>query len=89
MMVMTPRAAKAYKSVLIQCNTQFILKITNPNDLKAVYSSIEGLTEELMDEVPRLPTGVCIGIGAGLQVPIMLEVRRRETKHGGESVRVT
>ena len=89
MMVITQRAAKVDKNVLSQCNTQFILRITNPNDLKAVYTSIEGLTEELMEEVPRLATGVCIGIGAGLQVPIMLDVRRRETKHGGESVKVT
>ena len=89
MMVITQRAAKVDKNVLSQCSTQFILKITNPNDLKAVYSSIEGLTEELMEEVPRLPTGVCVGIGAGLQVPLMMEVRRRETKHGGESVKVT
>ncbi|MBX8636981.1 MAG: ATP-binding protein [Thermoplasmata archaeon] len=89
MMVITQRAAKVDKNVLSQCNTQFILRITNPNDLKAVYTSIEGLTEELMEEVPRLATGVCIGIGAGLQVPIMLDVRRRETKHGGESAKVT
>ncbi len=88
MMVITQRAAKVDKNVLSQCNTQFILKITNPNDLKAVYASVEGLTEELMEEIPRLAAGVCIGIGAGLQVPVILDVRRRETKHGGESVKV-
>ncbi|MCL5253041.1 MAG: ATP-binding protein, partial [Candidatus Thermoplasmatota archaeon] len=88
LMVITQRAAKVDKNVISQCNTQFILKITNPIDLKVVYSSIEGLTQEIVEEVPRLQTGVCIGIGGGLQLPMIIEVRERETVHGGDSTNV-
>src|SRR5439155_1318692 len=35
-LIVTQRAAKVDKNVLSQCNTQIILKVTNPNDLKAI-----------------------------------------------------
>jgi len=88
LVVITQRAAKVDKNVLSQCNTQIILKVTNPNDLKAIIASVEGLTTALAEEIPRLPIGVAIATGGGLQMPLMVEVRPRETRHGGESVKV-
>ena len=35
-LIVTQRAAKVDKNVLSQCNTQIILKVTNPNDLKLI-----------------------------------------------------
>jgi len=87
-LIVTQRAAKVDKNVLSQCNTQIILKVTNPNDLKAISASVEGLTPGMEDEIQRLPIGVAIVTGAGLQMPMMVEVRPRETRHGGESVNV-
>ena len=86
LLIVTQRAAKVDKNVLSQCNTQIILKVTNPNDLKAISSSVEGLTPGMEEEIQRLPIGVAIVTGAGLQMPMMVEVRPRETRHGGESV---
>jgi len=88
LVVITQRAAKVDKNVLSQCNTQVILKVTNPNDLKAIVASVEGLTTSMAEEISRLPIGVAIMTGGGLQMPLMVEVRPRETKHGGESVKV-
>jgi len=88
LVVVTQRAAKIDKNVLSQCNTQIILKVTNPNDLKAIAASVEGLTAGMEEEIQRLPIGVAIITGAGLQMPMMVEVRPRETRHGGESVQV-
>ncbi len=88
LLVITQRAAKIDKNVLSQCNTQIILKVTNPNDLKAIIASVEGLTTAMAEEISRLPIGVAIMTGGGLQMPLMVEVRPRETKHGGESVKV-
>ena len=48
--IISQRAAKIDKSVLSQCNTQMILKVTNPNDLKAICASVEGLTDGMEDE---------------------------------------
>ena len=86
--VVTQRAAKVDKNILSQCNTQIILKVTNPNDLKAITSSVEGITPGMEDEIQRLPIGQAIVMGAGVQMPLIIEVRARETRHGGESVTV-
>ncbi len=86
--IVTQRAAKVDKNVLSQCNTQVILKVTNPNDLKAIVASVEGLTSAMADEIQRLPIGVAIVVGGGVQMPLLVEVRPRETRHGGESVKV-
>ena len=88
MAIITQRPAKVDKNVLSQCNTQIILKITNPNDLKAVTSSVEGLTVGMDEEIQRLPIGMALIAGGTLGFPLIFEVRPRETKHGGESVKV-
>lgn len=88
LLIITQRAAKVDKNVLSQCNTQIILKVTNPNDLKAIIASVEGLTTAMAEEIQRLPIGVAIVTGGGIQMPLLVEVRPRETRHGGESVKV-
>jgi len=88
LMIITQRAAKVDKNVLSQCNTQIILKVTNPNDLKAIAASIEGLTEGMEEEIQRLPIGTAIITGGGVSMPLLVEIRPRESKHGGESVEV-
>jgi hypothetical protein len=84
--VVSQRPAMVDKNVLSQCNTQIILKVTNPNDLKAIIASVEGLTTATVDEIQRLPVSVAIVIGGSIQVPIFVDVRVRETKHGGRPV---
>lgn len=86
--VVTQRPAKIDKNVLSQCNTQIILKVTNPNDLKAIAQSIEGLVPGMEEEIQRLPIGVAIVAGGALSTPIQVEIRVRETRHGGVSVDV-
>jgi len=88
LMVITQRAAKIDKNVLSQCNTQIILKVTNPNDLSAIAASIEGLTEGMEEEIQRLPIGSAIVTGGGVSMPLLVEIRPRESKHGGESIEV-
>ncbi len=88
LMIITQRAAKVDKNVLSQCNTQIILKVTNPNDLKAISASIEGLTTGMEEEIQRLPIGTAIITGGGVSMPLLVEIRPRESRHGGESVEV-
>jgi hypothetical protein len=86
--VVSQRPAKVDKNIISQCNTNIILKVTNPNDLKAIIQSVEGLTSQTYNEIQRLPIGVAIVSGASIQIPIMMEIRARETSHGGKSVTV-
>jgi uncharacterized protein len=84
--VVTQRAARIDKSVLSQCNTQLILQVTNPLDLKAIASSIEGLTNGMTEMIQGLPVGVALITGGGYHTPLFCEIRPRATRHGGESV---
>jgi DNA helicase HerA-like ATPase len=86
--IISQRAAKIDKNVLSQCNTQMILKVTNPNDLKAITASVEGLTAGMAEEIQRLPIGVALVVGGNIQMPLFVEVRPRESRHGGESVEI-
>lgn len=87
--IVSQRPAKVDKNIISQCNTNIILKVTNPNDLKAIINSVEGLTNQTYREIQRLPIGVALISGAGLQLPVMTEIRTRETSHGGKSVEIT
>jgi DNA helicase HerA-like ATPase len=86
--IISQRAAKIDKNVLSQCNTQMILKVTNPNDIKAIVSSLEGMSEGMDEEIQRLPIGVALVIGGNIQMPLFIDVRPRESRHGGESVEI-
>jgi len=86
--VVSQRPAKVDKNIISQCNTNIILKVTNPNDLKAIIQSVEGLTSQTYNEIQRLPIGVALISGASIQIPVMVEIRTRETSHGGKSVTI-
>ncbi|UCE81515.1 MAG: ATP-binding protein [Methanobacteriota archaeon] len=88
LLVISQRPAKVDKNVLSQCNTQIILKVNNPNDLKAIAASIEGLTEGMEEEIQRLPIGTAIVTGGGVSMPLFVDIRPRESQHGGESVEI-
>jgi hypothetical protein len=87
--VVSQRPAKVDKNIISQCNTNIILKVTNPNDLKAIIQSVEGLTNQTFREIQRLPIGVALISGGSLQMPVMAEIRTRETQHGGKSVAIS
>ena len=87
--IISQRPAKVDKNIISQCNTNIILKVTNPNDLKTIIQSVEGLTAQTYSEIQRLPIGVALISGAGLQLPVMTEIRTRETSHGGKSIEIT
>jgi len=83
--VITQRPARVDKNVLSQCNTQIIMKVTNPNDLKAITDSAEGITPGMRDEIRDLPVGSALVVGV-TEHPILTEIRIRRSKHGGEAV---
>ncbi len=84
--IISQRPARVDKNVLSQCNTQIIMKITNPNDLKAV-SYAEGITSGLENEIKNLNPGTALILGR--EMPLFVDVRARRTKHGGVTVSVT
>jgi hypothetical protein len=86
--VVSQRPARVDKSVLSQCNTQIILKVTNPNDLRAISQSIEGFTADLEEEIMQLQPGVALIVGDVVEQPIFVDIRVKKSRHGGASVEV-
>lgn len=82
------RPAKVDKNVISQCSTQILLKITNPNDLKSVIASSEGVDNDSENEIQKLNIGTCLLTGV-IDIPLKVNVRPRISKHGGETVDIT
>lgn len=85
--VISQRPARVDKNVLSQCSTQIIMKITNPNDLRAVSKSVENITDATQDELPNLEVGTGLVTGIN-EMPIMVDVRPRRSQHGGEAEKI-
>ncbi|MCF7872256.1 ATP-binding protein [Candidatus Woesearchaeota archaeon] len=81
------RPARVDKSVLSQCSTQFILKVTNPNDLKALINSVEGINSATEKEIQNLPIGSAVVTGL-TDVPLFVDIRPRLSMHGGRAQKV-
>ena len=86
--VISQRPAKVDKNVISQCTTQILLKITNPNDLKSVIASSEGVDSSSEQEIQKLNIGTCLLTGL-IDIPLKINVRPRVSKHGGETVTIT
>jgi DNA helicase HerA-like ATPase len=85
--VISQRPARVDKSVLSQCTTQIILKTTNPNDLKSIISSVEGIDSNSEDDIQNLPIGSALVTGV-VDIPLYVNIRPRRTKHGGTAVNI-
>lgn len=83
--VISQRPARVDKSVVSQCSTQIILKVTNPNDLKAISSSVEGITTNTEAEIQELSIGTALVTGI-TDVPLFVKVRPRRSLHGGHAI---
>jgi DNA helicase HerA-like ATPase len=79
--VVSQRPARVDKNVLSQCNMQVILKVTNPNDLRAIGQSIEGFTPGMEDDIKQLSIGQALVVGECVEQPITVNIRSRESKH--------
>ncbi len=85
--VVSQRPARVDKSVLSQCTTQIVLKVTNPNDLKAISNSVEGITSEAESEIQNLSIGTALVSGV-VDIPLFINVRPRKSKHGGDAIQI-
>lgn len=85
--IISQRPARVDKGVLSQCGTQILLKVTNPNDVKAVLNSVEGLTSHIEKEINNISTGTAVVTGV-VDLPLFVKVRARKTKHGGEAIKI-
>lgn len=85
--IISQRPARVDKNVLSQITTQIILKVTNPNDLKAISASVEGITAETEKEIRNIQIGTAMLVGVVNQ-PLIINIRTRKSEHGGSAIDV-
>lgn len=88
LLVVTQRPKKISENVLSQCNSQIIMRLTNPNDMSAVRQSSERLSEDLFNDLPGLNRGEAIIVGELTKVPTMVKVSGRVSEEGGSDIDV-
>jgi hypothetical protein len=88
LLVVTQRPNKISQNVLSQCNSQIIMRLTNPEDMSAVRRSSERLSEELFQDLPGLNRGEAIVVGELTKVPTMVKVSGRVSEEGGSDIDV-
>ncbi|MEM4733346.1 MAG: ATP-binding protein, partial [Candidatus Bathyarchaeia archaeon] len=86
LVVITQRPSKIHPDVLSQCNSQIILRITNPDDQVAIAKSSERLGQTLLDDLPGLNTGEAVIVGEMTRAPVMVKIKRRRTMEGGSDI---
>jgi DNA helicase HerA-like ATPase len=84
--LITQRPGKLDADVLSQCMTQFIMRIVNPIDQDTIAKTVEGAGRRMLDELPALTKGQLIVSGVAINTPLMCQVRKRLTTHGGETI---
>lgn len=84
--LITQRPGKLDSDVLSQCMSQFLMRIINPVDQDSLKHGVEAAGRDLLKELPALTKGQVIISGACVNTPILCQVRRRMTKHGGDTL---
>lgn len=87
--LITQRPSKVHPDTLSQCNSQIVMKLTNPEDQDAIRRSSERMSHELIDDLPGLNVGEAVIVGDVTQVPVMIKVRQRKTREGGSDIPVS
>ena len=87
--LISQRPGKLDSDVLSQCNTQFLLRIVNPVDQARVAESVESIGRDLLKELPALNKGQAIISGVAVNTPVICQIRKRFTPHGGEGTRAS
>jgi DNA helicase HerA-like ATPase len=86
LMVVTQRPGKISSNVLSQCNSQIIMRLTNPEDMSAVRRSSEGLSEDLFNDLPGLNKGEAVVVGELTKIPTMIKISGRVSGEGGSDI---
>ncbi|MEK6821361.1 MAG: ATP-binding protein, partial [archaeon] len=67
-------------TTLSQCNTQLLLRITNPYDIKHIGESAEGLSGESLGLLTSLKVGEGLLIGEAVNAPTFFKIRQRKSQ---------
>ncbi len=88
--LVSQRPVQLSTTALSQCNTNIILRVTNPYDIKHIGESCEGIDKPMLDAITTLRVGEAMIIGEAVNHPVFVKVRRRKSKGStkGENIEI-
>lgn len=78
--LITQRPIQLSTTALSQCNTNIILRVTNPYDLKHIGESCEGIDSHSLDSITTLRVGEALLLGEAVNYPVFVKVRKRKSQ---------
>ena len=75
-------------TALSQCNSNIILRVTNPFDIDHIGESCEGIDKGMLGAITTLCVGEALVIGEAINHPVFVRIRRRKSRKSpkGESL---
>lgn len=86
LIVITQRPSKIADDTLSQCASQLIMRLTNPDDQKAIQRASEVVSQALLENLPGLNQGEVVVLGRLTRVPAMVRVAGRRGAEGGADI---
>ncbi|RLG19735.1 hypothetical protein DRN67_01950, partial [Candidatus Micrarchaeota archaeon] len=75
-------------TALSQCNSNIILRVTNPFDIDHIGESCEGIDKGMLGAITTLRVGEALVVGEAVNHPVFVKIRRRKSRKSskGESL---
>src|SRR6187399_2207779 len=91
--LVTQRPAELDPTIISQCNTLFVMRLSNDRDQSLIRSAVSDAGSSLLTFVPSLGTGEVFAFGAGVPLPTRMKFRevplaQRPTSEAGGNTRV-
>ncbi len=78
--LISQRPVQLATTALSQCNTNIILRITNPFDIDHIGESCEGIDRAMLDSITTLRVGEALVVGEAVGSPIFVKIRKRKAE---------
>lgn len=84
--LITQRPSKISPDTLSQCGSQIVMRLTNPDDQRAMQRASEAISSELLSDLPGLNKGEAIVLGQLTRIPVMARITGRISAEGGSDI---
>jgi hypothetical protein len=88
LVLISQRPVQLSTTALSQCNSNIILRVSNPYDLDHIKRSCEGVTDYTMRMLPGLKVGQALVTGEVVNYPLLINVRNRKSIKSEKGVKL-
>lgn len=74
--LVTQRPAELDPTIVSQCSTLFMMRMTNDRDQQLLRSAVSDAASNLLSLVPSLGTGEVVGVGEAMPLPLRFSFRK-------------